>query len=889
VSADQSTTQMTPRLAQHENQFDTLFRTLTDRAPFPWQMALYERFTEGVVPHAADIPTGLGKTSVVVIWLIALITHPEKMPRRLVYVVNRRTVVDQTTVEVERLRERLHGATELSEELKLLRKRCGLEFQSPLAISTLRGQFADNREWCADPSRPAVIIGTVDMIGSGLLFSRYTAGFKARPLQAGFLGQDALVVHDEAHLEPAFQKLLENIVAEQLRCREGSPLRVIQLSATTRGAESTFTLTPKDEQDERVKKRLRASKRLVIHPIDDEKHLADNLLSLALARRNSGRAVLIFCCSVDVVLRVAEGLEKQKLAKETLTGTKRGRERDELVKQKNFLRFLPPSSRPENTPKPTEGTVYLVATSAGEVGVNISADDLICDLSTWESMAQRFGRVNRFGETTESTIEVVHPINFKTDDPREGTRETARARTLELLKQLEGDVSPEALRKKLDSKAREEAFSPLPEMLPANNVPVSDILFDAWSLTTIRGALPGRPPVAEYLHGIAAWQPPETWVAWRDEVDLIKDDLLLRYEPEELLEDYPLKPHELLRDVTDRKGSGVLAQLQKLAARYPKAPVWILDPRDQLRVMTLEGMVARGPELLYDATVILPPSVGGLTKEGMLNGNAKPEDCPKLDVADEWFDEQDRKRRVRLWDHDAKLEEAKGMRLVRAPLDIDPTAEERDEDAEASRRFWYWFTRPRSADDDLSKTSTEPVPLQRHTDDVVANAQRIAKALNLPTNIQEAVVLAAKLHDLGKRRVVWQRSIGNPRPSDWHAKSGRLWKPCDICPDYRHEFGSLRDVIAEDEFRKLEPDEQDLVLHLIAAHHGRARPHFPLEEAHDREGDPAQSEAIAIEVPRRFARLQRRFGRWGLAYLESMLRAADYAASAGISPKQTTS
>ncbi len=37
---------------------------------------------------------------------------------------------------------------------------------------------------------------------------------------------------------------------------------------------------------------------------------------------------------------------------------------------------------------------------------------------------------------------------------------------------------------------------------------------------------------------------------------------------------------------------------------------------------------------------------------------------------------------------------------------------------------------------------------------------------------------------------------------------------------------------------------------------------------------------VAQEVPRRFARLQRRFGRWGLAYLESLLRAADALASA---------
>lgn len=108
-------------------------------------------FSQGRVPPSCSLPTGLGKTSVIAIWLIAL-AHGAKLPRRLVYVVNRRTVVDQTTDEVERLRRNL-PASALS----------GLD---TLAISTLRGQFADNREWSADPSRPAVIVGTVDMIGS---------------------------------------------------------------------------------------------------------------------------------------------------------------------------------------------------------------------------------------------------------------------------------------------------------------------------------------------------------------------------------------------------------------------------------------------------------------------------------------------------------------------------------------------------------------------------------------------------------------------------------------------------------------------------------------------------------------------------------------------------
>jgi CRISPR-associated endonuclease/helicase Cas3 len=72
---------------------------------------------------------------------------------------------------------------------------------------------------------------------------------------------------------------------------------------------------------------------------------------------------------------------------------------------------------------------------------------------------------------------------------------------------------------------------------------------------------------------------------------------------------------------------------------------------------------------------------------------------------------------------------------------------------------------------------------------------------------------------------------------------------------------------------------QDLVAHVVAAHHGRARPHFPADEAFDPEPRGVNEVEIASEVPRRFARLQRQYGRWGLAYLESILRAADYAAS----------
>jgi CRISPR-associated endonuclease/helicase Cas3 len=119
------------------------------------------------------------------------------------------------------------------------------------------------------------------------------------------------------------------------------------------------------------------------------------------------------------------------------------------------------------------------------------------------------------------------------------------------------------------------------------------------------------------------------------------------------------------------------------------------------------------------------------------------------------------------------------------------------------------------------------------------------------------------------------------------AKAGPDLTPRSLSEPYRHEFGSLLDAEKEAEFRKLSRDEQDLVLHLIAAHHGRARPHFAADESFDPDATLDESQRITAEVPCRFARLQRRFGRWGLAYLESLLRAADYAASAGIKPKPT--
>lgn len=845
--------------------FAKRFEALTGNAPFPWQERLLLWFlSDKTLPTDVSLPTGTGKTSIMAIWLLALAAKSSadsrqiSIPRRLIWVVNRRVVVDQATDEAARMRERINdpAIVELEPIRSALMKLCGETSGDLLGISTLRGQFEDNAEWRGDPSRPAVIVGTVDMIGSRLLFSGYGVGFRAKPLHAGFLGQDALLVHDEAHLEPAFQKLLEAILEEQKGCGEFGTFHVMALSATSRAKDGAFGLTEDDKKvPSEISRRLGATKHIIPHQNTDKAALADEIAKEALTFEGSECAVLIFVQSVEDVEKIVKQLPKDR--KEQLTGTLRGLERDQLVTKDLFRRFLP-------GPKTASPTVYLVCTSAGEVGINISADHLICDLSPFDSMVQRFGRVNRFGDREDTQIHIFHPAeaDFKDDELHR-----RRQKTLALLKKLDGDGSPKAIGELMKAEDCQAAFTPPPTILPA-----TDILFDAWALTTIKGKLPGRPPVERYLHGVSEYEPPETRVAWREEVGIVTGDLLKQNPPGDLLEDYPLKPHEWLRDRSDRVHKRLSKLAERLGEKSESVPVWLLADDDSVEELTLEKLASSKKERIENCTVLLPPSAGGLS-EGSLDGGSDK----ASDVADLWQDPEGNQRRIRVWDD--KITE---MRLIRT-IDIDPEAEDEaddDEEKASRRRYWNWYERPKAADNDGSERSARAVTLQDHTKDVVTNATRIVDHLSLRGELSEAIKLAAKFHDLGKERQVFQTNIGNPGCVPLLAKSGKKTQRYTANKNFRHEFASLLDLQKEQEFRGLTDEMKDLVLHLVAVHHGYGRPHFPADKAYDPEATVAENSGLAAEVPRRFARLQRQYGRWGLAYLESILRAADWDASA---------
>ena len=162
------------------------------------------------------------------------------------------------------------------------------------------------------------------MIGSRLLFEGYGVSRGMRPYHAGLLGADTLLVLDESHLVPPFERLLERIARDRDEDNALGPqeekdrgliprFRLLPLSATGRDrVGDVFRLTEKDREDLVVRQRLGAKKRLVFEPVGDKK-LEERLAEEAWALSDEGKAparVLIYCNSRDVAEKTKETIGK---------------------------------------------------------------------------------------------------------------------------------------------------------------------------------------------------------------------------------------------------------------------------------------------------------------------------------------------------------------------------------------------------------------------------------------------------------------------------------------------------------------------------------------------------------------------------------------------------
>jgi CRISPR-associated endonuclease/helicase Cas3 len=912
-------------VAALKSDFAVRFQALTGSQPYPWQRKLFALFSTGQIPPDINLPTGSGKTSIMIIWLLALAQQASEqpqgiiVPRRLVWVVNRRVVVDQATEEAEQIRKRIApdaGSEELESVRRALRSlSVGCDDRELIAISTLRGEREDNRKWSEDPSRPAIIVGTVDMIGSRLLFSGYGDGRYWRAQHAGLIGHDTLIVNDEAHLTPAFASLLSKVQEKQRSSLK--PFCTLRLSATHPSSECWPNSLEDDREDERFQRVFEATKRVQIR---DAGRQLSTLLELAI--KPGPARTLIFVEKPQRVIEIAEKLKKQAGESAaarilTLTGTMRGIERDRLVESAVFKAFA-------SHDLPAE-SFWLIATSAGEVGINISADRLITELDTLDHLLQRFGRLNRFGETTGTAYVLVSDADKK---------EKRKVAAMDFLRNLDPSDTDDPDNKESYNISPAALFGRELPMDACSEIPLQaelhDWLIDVWSQTTL-GRHPARPQVEPWLHGKQDGVP-ETYIAWREDVRDLVQDGIGDDEREEALQKYRLLAHEQLREPTTK----LLAKLEELAHGQTADTPFLRRKTDgSVDVLRLSRFaeITKDPkteraqreaiaEIAY-SQLVLPAGCGRIS-DGMFDPRRSPNGETDTENGEKNGDDYDVSGRV--WKKDegeiiGKVINNPDRASYRAMKNEDGAwavtrlgaAEEETEplkDMELGTLHTFaaahgWRFRLKIAPENdagdgktallyfgKARKKTESVPVvfvDEHCEEVADVVKKIATCAGLSEEIALALQRAAQLHDLGKQESIWQRAAGNLRTDGTLEKSKAVAKPIKVMQGrmlggFRHELASLRyaeEGLREDTFSS---ELRDLVFHLLAAHHGYARPCFE-KKAYDR-NHLMDSERIARESPQRFARLQERFGPWGLAYLESILRAADGIVSATSAEEQ---
>ena len=912
--------------------------------PFRWQMRLLRRLLHADLPQVVDVPTGLGKTAVMALWLIAL-AEGANLPRRLVYVVDRRAVVDQATRFAERLRRNMPRG--LAVRLRL---------DAGLPISTLRGGFADNRDWLEDPSRPAILVGTIDLVGSRLLFEGYGVSTGMRPYHAGCLGVDALVLLDEAHLCPPFEALLRQVAEhrdEKLGPEVGAstvtpPFRLMSLSATGRdvtepSSDSAFRMKDSDLEEPIVRQRLRATKRLHVVELTNAQSLTECIAdrALALAGHDTTHRVLIYCNSRKDAVEVKKAIDgeyKRRLksgdltlghASELLVGERRVYERTALENWLERHGFLGGAT----------GTVpqvprFLVATSAGEVGVDLDADHLVCDLVAFERMVQRLGRVNRRGGQDRGATVAVFAVRpeLKSNAAKAATEQHKRdletfKRRLAVLAQLpreddgRHDASPAAL---VELKASR------PDMIEAATTPaplhpeLTRPLLDSWAMTSLRQH-DGRPEVSPWLRGWDEDEQAHTNVAWRtylpcevragdvtaspamvaaffqhaplhatEKLEALSSrvmDWLLKRAAQigkrgasNKLGTLAVKGNDIVAIVMDRSGNHVtnanLSELQWLAAPAKNLSRSVQRNRDR-RKRDWTQRYLPGETLIVDARMC------GL-RDGMLDEKCEHE-VATADSDTEWKEMKDDPTAdsavpligFRL----EEVGEAAGEDGLSIPDERPDWRHVRtfethfDSGGQVRRGLAILKWADDSADEDDRSIAFVPQALRDHVDQVAAHTGGLTEALGLPEDEKKAFAIAARLHDAGKASEHWQNAMNAPNEGRPYAKTrgGGNWR---LLEGYRHEFGSLLKA----ECRDLPDGIRDLILHLIAAHHGNARP--VISSAGCEYGPPSALESTAGDAALRFARLQRRYGPWGLAWREAILRAADQSASRAWSQRQ---
>ncbi|MDY3556148.1 CRISPR-associated endonuclease Cas3'' [Gemmata sp. JC717] len=379
--------------------------------PFPYQT----RFADGdELPELVHAPTGAGKTATAVLgWLWRYFFAQRPTPRRLVYCLPMRVLVEQTRDEVR----------------KWLKN---LGFEERVGVYVLMGG-EDAGEWDLDPEKPAILIGTQDMLLSRALNRGYGMSRFRWPMHYGLLNNDALWVLDEIQLMGTGLATSTQLQAFRESLGVYGTAKTIWMSATLLPSWlasvdyrnriepelrlTTLQLDPNtDYRADGLRERWEAKKPLAAATATagESSGLAKFVVDHHKAR--PGSLTLVIVNTVDRCRELFEAIRKeatkQKLlppAPKTDTKPKPGNEEKSLELDLKLIhsRFRPKEREAwrswlmQDANKLREqfplGRI-VVSTQVVEAGVDLSARTLITELAPWPSLVQRFGRCNRRGE-----------------------------------------------------------------------------------------------------------------------------------------------------------------------------------------------------------------------------------------------------------------------------------------------------------------------------------------------------------------------------------------------------------------------------------------------------------------------------------------------------------
>ena len=893
-------------------------------APFSWQEEVLDHICEhGVWPERINAPTGSGKSSVVDIHLfanaLAAVGAAPRVPRRLCVTVGRRALVDSQATRADKILGDLKDALadgsgepdilrRVAEALQSFQTRNDEKGSKPFETGHIRGELSNRTLPVTDISACAIIAATPDMYGSRALFRGYGSTKAARPRETALLTMDTVMVLDEAHMNRQLLHTTQRIA--QLQKREvdlGVPtLQVVETTATPSTGDSDSTTLGVDIEaldspnDEELRNRVYSHKELVLHPIDkwDGKpgnaatvNAAVGAIKDFLAHREAGedsKEAHTVGCIVNHV-RTAISI-KEKLVKDKVFGKEEevqllvGRMRPYDLKKLHPDLF---------TTEGDESVKVVVATQTLEVGVDVDFADLVTELAPASSLAQRFGRVNRLGHRTDSKVVVIEPASgdsVKKDAPPYKAVDLSNAYAwLEALNGTENpSVNPAAM-------VKNPPVQSSPERLLYQRPEWPDLL--EFSRTDENPY--DEPDLDLWLHDSLDAETAMGGVIVRDNLpsntSAAMEILKTSYFAPSDLETFPanLKILQEILDYQDEHG----VKPRKFLYRQGEISLW----QDADHGEESRQSLAPGDVLLLDMGSVPFTNQGiAVTQRELPSTKDKLEAVPfpkgiKLYVYEKCADrEKDFREYLGL-----SPEEVAELLDSQSSGSETRIASELTTEAEDGQEVIAWYAVVTDEEfvegSDIAQelAPAGPVLLDDHQNDVAERTRQLAENLGLAPEFSEALELAAKYHDEGKRDLRFQQMLGADAETGALAKSGRrsvaeayrARSRSALPRGWRHEQLSALMVAASPE--KV-GEHRDLVLRIIGCSHGHGRfsfahdADFLLKEGYLPEG--LDYEALKEQANRLFnvgywdnlmEQTSRTYGPYATAYLEAVERAAD--------------